>query len=369
MPALLFWISACCVLLSYLGYPLLLAVWSRLRHRPVVKAACYPPVSVVLPVYNGERFLGRKLANLLALDYPPEFLEIIVVSDGSTDRTVDIVRSVSNPRIKLVEFPARRGKPAALNAGVAQATSQVLVFNDVRQTLAPDAIQKLVANLNDPAVGAATGQFVLASEGGPKSAQLGFYARYEQWIRKKESRIHSMIGAAGAFSAIRRELYRPLPAEVLLDDVYIPMQIIFQGYRNVFETEAVAYDPLDHRPEFYRKLRTLTGNYQILRLLPAILSWRNPVLAQYLGHKVSRLLVPFFLLIAFGTSLYLHSGFYAAALVAQVWFYGVAIAFRQLDRVPGIGKLAAAGYSFVVANCAAFLGFFMFLRGKRDLWV
>jgi poly-beta-1,6-N-acetyl-D-glucosamine synthase len=369
MAQLLFWMAAVSAVFTYAGYPALLVIWSACRRREIAKVPWLPHVSIVLPVHNGERYISRKLANLLALDYPPELLEILLVSDGSTDRTLEIARQTPDPRIKITEIPVRKGKPTAINVGVARAGGEVVVFNDVRQVIDPSAVRSLVANLHDPTVGAVTGQFFAAQDSGTVAAQLGLYGRYEQWIRKKESEIHSMIGAAGALCAIRRTLFRPLPPEVLLDDIYIPMQIVFRGYRTVFEADARAYDPVDHCPDFYRKLRTLTGNYQILRLQPDILSFRNPVLLQYLCHKVSRLLVPFSLLLMLSASAYLHSGFYAAALIAQLLFYAAAMSSRWLQPIPGLGKLSATGFAFLVANCAAFLGLFMFIRGKRDIWV
>ncbi len=368
MAKFLFWLSVSVILFSYAGYPLLLAGWSRLCRRPVQKAPYLPQVSIVLAVYNGEEYLGRKLANLLLeLDYPADRLEIVVVSDGSTDRTVEIARQIEDPRLRVFALAARNGKPTALNLGVEQARGEIVVFNDVRQTMARDAVRELVANFDDPAVGAATGELVLTNEA--LRPQLGLYYRYEQWMRRNESAVHSMIGAAGAFSAIRKSLFRALPPEVILDDVYTPMQIVLQGYRTVFDPSAKAYDPHDTRSEFRRKLRTLTGNYQILFLLPQILTPRNPLLVQYVCHKLTRLAVPFFLLLLLGSNLWLRSGIYAVSLAGQLAFYLTALSFRQLRRLPGLATVSASGFSFLVANCAALLGLFVFLRGKKDIWI
>ncbi len=367
MATFIFWLSACVLVCTYLGYPALLALWSWLRPRPVRKGSRLPTISIVLAVHNGEQHLERKLANLLELDYPPDLMEIVLVSDGSTDRTLEIARGVTDPRVRVLELPARRGKPGALNAAVEQARSEIIVFNDVRQTLARDAVRQLAANLCDPAVGAVTGEVFLANE--QLRPQLSLYYRYEHWMRRKESVIHSMIGSSGAFSAIRRSLFRPLPEGVILDDIYTPMQILLRGYRTVFERDAWAYDPHDDRPEFRRKLRTLTGNYQILFLMPEILTPRNPLLVQYICHKLTRLAGPFFLLLLLGSSLWLHRGFYAAALAAQLGFYATALSFRWLRRFPGLATLSASSHSFLVANCAAAASLFVFLRGKKDVWV
>ncbi len=367
MAKFVFWLSVSVVVFSYLGYPTVLAAWSRLNPKPVRKAAWFPTVTVVLPIHNGERYVEKKLSNLLALDYPADRLEVVVISDGSMDRTVELARKFEGSRVRILELPVRTGKPTALNVGVSQARGEIVVFNDVRQTIAPDAVRKLVANLSDPSVGAVSGEFYLVNE--QLSPQLGLYYRYEQWIRRKESEIHSMVGAAGALSAIRRNLYRPLPPGVILDDVYTPMQIVLRGYRSVFEPEAKAYDPHDTRSEFRRKLRTLTGNWQLLFLMAEILSPRNPLLVQYVFHKLARLAVPFFLLLLLGSSAWLHQGFYVLALPSQLVFYTIALCFRRLSRFPGLATVSASSFSFVMANCAALLGFFVFLRGKKDVWV
>jgi len=314
--------------------------------------------------------LKRKLTNLLTeVNYPPDKYEVILVSDGSTDGTIEAARQFADARLRVFTLPVSSGKPTALNFAVNEARGEIVIFNDLRQTMDPNAVRELVANFSDPAVGAVTGEMVLADNEDRFRPQYGIYYRYEQWIRLKESAVYSMIGSSGAFSAIRRDLFRPLPAEVILDDVYTPMQIVMQGYRTVYDSSALAYDPHDGRSEFRRKLRTLTGNYQILRLMPEILTPRNPLLALYLFHKVFRLIVPFFLIAALGANLFLRSGFYAFSLAAQTLFYFTALVSSRLRKLPAIGMVAASGSTFVQANCAAVLGLFFFLRGKRDLWV
>lgn len=370
MAKYLFWLSVGFVFFTYFGYPALLGIWSWLRPRRVNKAPILPSVSIVVTVHNGVDYLGRKLANLLEqVDYPADKYEVILVSDGSTDGTLDEARRVNDPRFRLFALPTRSGKPSALNLGVKEARGEIVVFNDMRQTMATGAVRELVANFNDPEVGQVTGEMTLVDEDNKFGPQYGIYYRYEHWIRLKESTIRSMIGSSGAFSAIRRNLFKPLPAEIILDDVYTPMQIALQGYRTVFDASALAYDPHDSRPEFQRKQRTLTGNYQILFLLPAILSPRNPLLLFYLFHKVFRLIVPFFMLAALGANLFLHSGFYLATLASQILFYLIAFESPRLRDLPAIGPIAASGSTFVLANCAAVMGLFFFLRGKRDLWV
>lgn len=366
----LFWGSVALTVFCYLGYPVLLWAWGRWRSRPVQKADIEPRVSVVLAVRNGGAFLGQKLENLLGLDYPFNRLEILVVSDGSSDGSAQLLENYPDPRVRALIFPDHRGKPTALNTAVAQARGEIVVFTDVRQTLAPHSIRHLVANFNDPKVGAVTGELQLLQEAlRGEDRPLGMYYRYEQWMRRQESQIYSTVGAAGAIYALRRVLYRSLPPDLILDDVFLPLQAVLRGYRCVFEAKARAYDPRDARSEFRRKLRTLVGNYQLLRLCPQLLTLGNPVWFQYLCHKLTRLAVPFALLALLVSSAWLPGPFYGAALGLQIAFYVFALVFWRLPRLPRLARLSELGFVFLVANCAAFLSLFLFLRGKRDVWV
>jgi cellulose synthase/poly-beta-1,6-N-acetylglucosamine synthase-like glycosyltransferase len=333
----LFWVSILFVIYVYGGYPLLLAVWSAMAGRPVRARAIssdrsWPSVSVVLAAHNEAARLPSRVANLLAQRYPGN-LELIVVSDGSTDGTAAALAPFTD-RIVLLEIP-HGGKPLALNAGVARARGEVVVFADARQSFAPPAIRNLVANLDDPSVGAVTGELILDCEVDPSSTDssisdgIGLYWKYEKFLRRQESRVWSTLGATGAIYAMRRELWRPLPAGTLLDDVLAPMRVVLDGRRVVFEERARAFDRAapDGSTESRRKTRTLAGNYQILALEPRLLiPVLNPVWFQYLSHKVGRLFVPWALLMALVASTWLASErwFYTMALMLQLGFYGLA---------------------------------------------
>jgi poly-beta-1,6-N-acetyl-D-glucosamine synthase len=364
-----FWVSTFVIVYVYLGYPLLLAVWARLRPRPPRKAAfdraggTWPSISIIVAARNEAERLPHRIANLLDLLYPGP-REILVVSDGSTDGTVDSVRQFLEARgpeaarVDVIEIRAG-GKAVALNAGAAAATGDILVFADSRQRFSPDSLRELVANFSDPAVGGVTGELVLDCEGvsGTDSTigdGVGLYWRYEKWLRRQESAIWSTLGATGAIYALRRALWRPLPEDSLLDDVLAPMRAVLMGYRIVFDELAVAYDraSADAQAESRRKTRTLAGNYQILAqeprlLLPVV----NPVWLQYVSHKVGRLLVPWALVAAFVSSAALAASwwFYAAALTVQVGFYGLAAAgaFVELRarRRPGEFEHLSAPFS------------------------
>jgi cellulose synthase/poly-beta-1,6-N-acetylglucosamine synthase-like glycosyltransferase len=369
-----FWISCAVVAYVYVGYPALLAVWARMTRRTAVAASAQrPPISIVLAARDEGACLGARLDNLLQLRYPAP-RQIIVVSDGSVDDTLAVLARYA-PAIEAVSIEAS-GKASALNAGVARAEHDVLVFADARQTFASDALLELTAPFEDPQVGAVTGELFIdgetpdrretfgdrrASAGQPPADDrraapdrrralrstiaegVGLYWRYEKAIRRCESTVASTLGATGCIYAMRRALWTPLPADTILDDVLAPMRAVLAGYRVVFNQRARAFDrvaPGD--AEARRKIRTLAGNYQILWLEPRLLlPWRNPVWAQYLSHKLGRLIVPYALLTLIGSSMALadRSIVYAMALALQCVFYLLAAYGAWLEYC---GPVAAA---------------------------
>ena len=367
----LFWCSTIVVGYVYVGYPLLLRLWRRLRPRPnfshhtsdfPLQTSGFPPepgISIVIAARNEGGRLAARLDNLLSLDYPAGKRQIIVVSDGSTDDTLDVLARYGD-RVEAVAIQPS-GKALALNAGVARATNDVIVFADARQIFAANALRELVAPLADPAIGAVTGELLLDAEspcrrGGRdrrvidrrRTAReqasdrrtedrrrsvrstiadgVGLYWKYEKHIRKSESAIDSTLGATGAIYAMRRSLYQPLPADTVLDDVLTPMRVVLAGYRVVFNERARAFDRAasDADAEARRKVRTLAGNYQILALEPRLLlPWRNRVWLQYVSHKLGRLVVPYALLAMFAANLAIAGTHivYAASLAAHVALY------------------------------------------------
>jgi cellulose synthase/poly-beta-1,6-N-acetylglucosamine synthase-like glycosyltransferase len=326
-----------------------------------------PGVSIVVAARNEAARIAARLDNLVALDYPPELLDIVIVSDGSSDHTVDAVSrylrayeraadGAARPAIRLVECD-RGGKASALNAGVAAACHQVLVFADARQRFARDAVRRLVANFADPAVGGVSGELVLDCEVGASDSSVaesvGAYWRYEKWLRAKEARVHSMLGATGAIYAMRREAWRPLPPGTILDDVLAPMRAVLDGWRIVFDPSARAFDvtAADTPAEVRRKTRTLAGNWQILALAPRLtVPGGNPVWLQYWSHKIGRLVVPFALvtLLAASVALAAASVIYLVMLLGQLAFvalaaYGAWLEQRRVERRRAESRSAAEG--------------------------
>ncbi|MGE5358599.1 MAG: glycosyltransferase family 2 protein, partial [Bacteroidales bacterium] len=337
-----FWSAVATILYVYVAYPLLLAVAATVRPRPVRKAAPdaeLPPISIVIAARNEGRRLAGRLDNLLALDYPAP-RQIVVVADGSSDDTAAAVRRFG-PAVELVVQPPL-GKAAALNAGVARARHDIVVFADARQRFAPDTLRHLARNFADPSVGAVSGELVLDCESADGSAVssvgdgVGLYWQYEKWLRRRESRVNSTLGTTGAVYAMRRECWRPLPANTILDDVLAPMRVVLAGRRVVFDADARAFDRAapDGAAESRRKVRTLAGNYQLIALEPRVLvPVLNPVWWQFVSHKVGRLVVPYALVACFITSAALlrRSPLYATAFVAQVLFVLLSLYGAVLD--------------------------------------
>jgi cellulose synthase/poly-beta-1,6-N-acetylglucosamine synthase-like glycosyltransferase len=367
--AMAFWGLLFFVAYTYALYPLLLLLAVRLRERPLrQRGGGLPSVSFVVAARNEEAGIVRRIEELVRqLEEAGVAGEVIVVSDGSTDQTV--ARALASGQVQVLELPRNMGKAVALTQGCALARHEILVFADVRQRWAPDALRRLLENFADPDVGAATGDLVLEARPGLQ-AGVGLYWRYEKLVRRLESRLHSTVGVTGAIAAVRRPLFTPIPPGTLLDDVYWPLQVARQGFRVVHDRRAVAYDQLPARPrdEFRRKLRTLTGNFQLMARLPgALLPRRNPIWWQYLSHKLCRLAAPWALLALLGLSLHLTEAFYGMMLWAQVAFYSVAL--MGLTRVGTVVRAAGAAGSFVLLNAAAWLAFWHWLLGSSTaLW-
>ncbi len=375
----LFWISIAALLYTYIGYPVVVWLLARLRNRKVAKAPITPRVSVILPCHNEAINIETRIKNLLASNYPPELLEVIVVSDGSNDATAEIARRFESERVRVCDYAERQGKAGALNLGVAAAEGEIIVFADARQWFEPDSIKAMVSNFADPSVGAVSGAYLLdGGAGAPVGEGVGLYWKYEEWIRKSEARFNSLVGAVGAIYAIRRGLWKPLPPSTILDDVYTPMQIALRGFRTVIEEKARAHDrAVDSAGrEFSRKVRTLTGNYQLCQLMPALLMPNYNLFFQFYSHKLMRLLAPIFFLLLLGANIAMIGSaaqgfeqvFYRLFLAGQIGFYASVVAGAYLLKRNRRVRLLNMAYIFSVMNAAALLGLFYFIFGKRNVW-
>lgn len=363
---ILFWATLLLIVYTYVGYPLLVALLQRLTQREVCKRPIYPFVSVVIAVHNGESTIEGRLQNLLEQEYPHEQFEIIVVSDGSSDRTVACAEACVFEHVSVYALEKNAGKAVALNHAVKMAKGEIIVFTDARQEFQADAIKNLVANFADDTVGCVSGELHFLEDPSSKiEAEMGAYWRYEKFIRRSESESGSVVGATGCIYAIRRELYQSLPAGTILDDVLTPMNIARKGKRVLFEAQAVAYDIISKNAaqEWRRKVRTLAGNWQILSLAPWIMfPGINPLWWRYVSHKLLRLLVPFAMVILFVVSMLLPGSFFRMFALMQIVFYGIALSGFLLPATRSI-RLVNLSYFFMVMNAAAIAGFWKWLTG------
>jgi biofilm PGA synthesis N-glycosyltransferase PgaC len=366
------WVGLIIVLYVYVLYPI--AVWALARLRresPRASAATEPGAafSVVLAVHDeGSRIRSRldEIVSLIATTRSPA--ELIVVANGCADDTAAQARAHTSSLVRVIELTENVGKAQALTYGCEAARGELLVFADARQRWAADSLQRLLENFASPDIGGVSGELVIEAASGVL-AGVGLYWRYERWLRRSEGRLHSTVGVSGSICAVRRELFRPIPRGVLLDDLYWPLQVVMQGRRVIYDERALAYDRLPDRPmdEFRRKVRTLSGNFQLVAMLPqALLPWRNPIWVQFVSHKLLRLVIPWILLAAFFASGLLHAPLYRAAFLAQLLFYGLAAS--ALAGGPGSGwRLGTVAASFMVVNAAAWLAFWVWICGRSDV--
>ncbi len=373
IPACVFWLGLALLVYAFAGYPVVLRLLNlALRPRPEEAHAPgeAPSLSCIIVVHNEESRIGARLRNLADCAYIGE-REILLVCDGCTDSTAETARRFDPGfPLRILEQVERTGKATALNLAAKEATGEILVFGDARQRFAPDAIDRLVDRLRrNPSAAAVSGSLEIEASGDGPAAGLDLYWRLEKWIRNEESKRDSVIGCTGAIYAMRREDYRPLPEDTLIDDVVQPMQALVRGRRILFEPTAVAYDPqtLETHHEKRRKVRTLAGNYQMLFRHPRWLVPRgNRCWWQLISHKYLRLGGPLYLVATLAGALALapSSAFFRLVLAAQILAYlaavaGISPALRRcrLFSIP-------AGFLFLqVQSARALLHYVQLRRG------
>ena len=367
-----FCLIAAAVLSLYIlvGYPLLLSRWRRFGP-PIRKDLDYrTTVTVLLAVYNGEAFLARKLDNLLGLDYPTELLDIVVVSDGSTDATDSIVQAYSDRKVRLVRVP-HAGKAAALNAAMQHAMGEILLFVDVRQMFDLQALRHLVANFADSSVGGVTGElcFVHTDRVG-EAADIDVYWRYEIWARQRHSLIASIFNTTGCIYALRRSLAEPIPPDTLVDDAIIPLRAFFRGYRVVIDTEALAFDyGVVKGGEFRRKMRTLGGVWQTWVRMPQLFTSANRMRMHFLPHKFGRVALPWLILIGVGAAFALpDTSVRTSLLVIALVVVALAALDPLLPKKFFLRHISSPARSFVVLNAASLLAVLVFVVPPERLW-
>ena len=370
LAAFTFWIVLLVLWHTFIGYTLLIAVLGWLRDEPPLQPIMTetPDVTVVVSVHNESSRISTRLQNIFSADYPADKLHVIVVSDGSTDDTVAQLESIAHPRVSLIIQPHRQGKAAALNLAVKHATSELIVFTDIRQRFAPDAIRLLVRHFSSLETGAVSGELVIEKAASTAGSGVDFYWKLEKFVRRNESRWDSTIGCTGAIYAIRRNLFSPLPPDTILDDVVIPMQIAMQKYRVRFEPKAIAYDPQTLEParEQIRKRRTLAGNYQMLFRYPVwLLPWRSRLWWHLLSHKYLRLVAPFLLVALFvSNTVIVGKNIYGLFLLGQTLFYLLAFSGLRYHRFKTRFLSLPAGFLFL--NWQAVVALWQYLRNPKS---
>lgn len=302
-------LSLAFVFYVYLGYPLLIWAWARLRPRPVHTGEVNLTCSVIISTYNDGQRLEAKLRQLISMPGNDRMLEILVGSDASTDDTKTRIAGITDARIRFFDFPERRGKPAVLNDLIRVSRGDLLLMMDSRQLLKDDAVERLLSHFSDPEVHVVSGELVFTRSDRDTAAAEGIdaYWRYEKWIRRNEGLAGSVPGATGALYALRRDKAERLPDQLVLDDVALPMLAIAGRGRCVFDSEAILYDTpaQDPRKEGVRKRRTIAGSLQLLHCYPRwVLPWGHPAWFFFLSHKIARLFTPFALGVGWVLSLY-----------------------------------------------------------------
>ena len=377
----IFWSCLLLVAHTYVIYPIVLflaygleQLRRDLRYLPrrrdrrcsSLKPGELPKVSLIIPAYNEQSHLPDKIRNVRQLDYPLDKLEVVFVSDGSTDRTNEILGTLEDTNIQTVFLPIRQGKPTALNHGVARATHDILIFSDAATLFEPDALKKLVRHFAEPKVGVVCG--ALQFLGTAESRQTeGVYWKYESMLRLMESRLGATLTASGAMYALRRQCYRPPAANVLIEDFVIPMNARKLGYRVAYDPEAkgTEFAAASVAGEFTRRVRLAVGSFRALGEFI-----RTPLqpftYVAFFSHKLLRWILPVLLIGLLASSAVLQGSplyrpFFALQLVFYLWAFFGYVFHDQLQRV----RYGLMAYYLMAIHLAYLVGFVRLLRGQE----
>jgi cellulose synthase/poly-beta-1,6-N-acetylglucosamine synthase-like glycosyltransferase len=376
----LFWSCVGLIGYTYVIYPLILLLVSRSKRAEASQPSLpenqaeWPCVTMVVAANNEARVIEEKIANSLAIDYPADRFRVVIASDGSEDATNALVANCRDPRIQLIAYPQRRGKIATLNATIPQLEHEILVMSDANTMYAPDAVQKLVRHFSDPRIGCVCGELVLQSPDGGGSGE-GLYWKYETYLKRLENRLGFQLGVTGGIFALRRKLFRPLPAGTIVEDFVTGMKVLQDGHRVCYEPGARATESTAPTvaEEMRRKTRIGAGNFQAIGMTAAMLNpLRGMPALGYWSHKVIRWCVPFLMLGAFVANIPLATeSFYCYLLAAQCAAYAIGVQglLPQRRTRPLDQKLFRPIRYFFLMNLGLFLGFFRFLfRTQKVTW-
>jgi cellulose synthase/poly-beta-1,6-N-acetylglucosamine synthase-like glycosyltransferase len=363
----IFWASAAFIFYVYVGYVCLLWLLQKLFPCRISRQPIEVPVSLLVTAYNEADVIEAKIRNSLLLDYPASLLEIVIASDGSTDATVERVKSlaaVCGDRVRLFAFPENRGKVAVLNASLPKLRGSIVVLSDASSMLAADSVRQLVSNFADPRVGAVSGVYRVRKQAESSlGTQEGFYWKYETFLKIQEAKAGCLLGAHGSLYAIRKELY-PFPDEKTInDDFLIPSSVVPRGFLVAYDPHAIAYEEAREMDGFNRRIRIMAGNVEQLRISKELLRpFRPLVLLSFFSHKGSRPFVSLAMVtLAISNLMLLSSRFYATMALMQILFYGLVVA-GMLFPLPGLLRLP---YYFCRINVAVFAWLYHSVRIGR----
>lgn len=370
----IFWLCASGVVYAYIGYPIALWLISRLYPNPLANPGLnrspdeWPMVSLIIAAYKEEKVILPRLINATLLDYPADKLEVLIGVDGTEDCTGELVREFQDSRIRLIQYPVRRGKASVLNDTVPQARGEIIVFSDANTMTQPNSIKQLVRHFANERVGSVCGKLELID---PASGQNvdGIYWKYENFLKGCEGRINGLLGVNGGIYALRKELYEPIPTNAIVDDFLIGMRVHLRGRKLVYDPTAVALEetPDTIGQEFHRRSRIGAGGFQSLQWLwPLLNPLRGWIAFTFWSHKVVRWLCPVFMIGALVANLTLvMRPLYLSLLVAQLAFYAIAVVglgWLTGNLLPRSLRLPAM---FVSMNAALLVGLWRSMRGIR----
>ncbi len=360
----IFYVSGLMILYAYVGYPLALLTLRLFIFRPVNKIGCEPAVTLIVPAYNEAGVIAAKINNAARLDYPADRLEVLIACDGSTDDTVRVAQeSCDGQQFRVLPFAQNRGKMAVLNDAVRAARGEIVLLSDASAMLASDSLREIVSNFSDSEVGAVSGMYrIVKSASGLLGKQEGFYWKYETFLKSQESALSSVLGGHGQILAVRKSLY-PYPSpETINDDYVIPLRIMANGNRVVYEPRAIAFEEASKMVGFQRRVRIMAGNLQQLKEIKGLLvPPRILPLFFFLSHKAARTAVPFFMLsLIVSNALLLPMHAYRLFGLSQLAFYALALVGLQWDLRPHVLRLP---YYFCFVNVAYLWGAYRSMKG------
>ncbi|MHC4453631.1 MAG: glycosyltransferase family 2 protein [Planctomycetota bacterium] len=368
-----FWIAVAITCYVYMGYPIALVFLSKYYRKPICRKEITPEVTLLICAYNEDEIIAAKINNCFELDYPPDRLKIVIASDGSSDRTNDIVRQYKDERLCLIDYPERRGKIGVINETVPKLTSEIVLFSDANTMYRKDAVKKMVRNFADSSVGAVSADVIVHNERTSFGKSESAYYHYERWVQKKESEFNSIIGADGGMYAIRRDLFVPPSSNIILDDFVISMNVALKGYRVIYEEEAIGVEESadSGKTEFLRKSRVIAGAIQSIMQKEGVPSIKQKGLFFcYLTHKFLRWLMPIFMIGLFIANCRLSflSGetIYGFSLALQGSFYLLALC--GIFFVKNINlQIISKPFYFCLVNGAALYGIYMGIFNKQSV--